>query len=484
MVNHQLEAIFGYSREEVVGLRTRALLPDWQAHQEYERLGKHIPDLPAAETSLRHELRGRRRDGSEIVVEAGLSAIEIDGADYVLANIVDISERKRTEQALQAARDGLGEAQRIARLGSVEWHVADGRWTGSAEARRIFGSAPDDVESPMRYIHPDDQVAVLSEIERVLASKEPHYEFECRVIRADFSEALMRAKGEVTYAPERGHAVHVLGTVQDVTEARAVERELRWLRGKLYHTDRVVRASVLTGSLAHELNQPLAAILSNAQAGLRMIANGAAAATEIVDILNDIVRDDKRAAAVINGLRSMLRQKETERVPLDVAQAIGNLLELLRGEILAAKAELVTEFEPGCVVEADRTQFDQVVLNLVQNAIDAMSHPDIIKRRLTITTRTAREGTVLIAVADSGPGIAETEAKTVFNVFWTTKEQGMGMGLAVCRNIVDSHGGRIWLEPAADGVGARFCVELPMPASKADDESRRQRVGNSGEERA
>jgi len=469
MVNRQLEAIFGYPREELAGRDTRMLLPDWQLADRHECLDQEAIEPAMNELPPRHELSGRRRDGVGIAVEVGLSPIEIDGVGYLLANVVDITGRKRTERALQATRDSLGEAQRIARLGSVEWVCDDGRWTGSEQARRIFGSAPDDIESPMRYIHADDQFRVMSIIERVLEMREPRYEFECRIVRPDFTEVIVRARGEVTYAPGGGSAMNVLGTVQDVTEARAADHEVRRLRGQLYHADRVVRASALTASLAHELNQPLAAILSNAQAGLRLMADGAPDLAEIHDILGDIVRDDKRAAAVINGLRAMLRQKETDRAVLDVAAAIEDLLNLLRGEVLAANVALVTEFESACVVYADRTQFEQVMLNLVLNAIEAMRDPAVLERRLSIMTRGTLDGMVLITIADSGPGIPAAQADTVFDAFWTTKEQGMGMGLAVCRNIVESHGGRIWLEPPGAGGGATFNIELPVPAPQNGD---------------
>jgi C4-dicarboxylate-specific signal transduction histidine kinase len=309
----------------------------------------------------------------------------------------------------------------------------------------------------------------MSLIERVLETREPRYEFEYRIVRPDFTEATVRARAEISYSPDDGNPVRVLGTVQDVTEARAADYEVRRLRGQLYHADRVVRASALTASLAHELNQPLAAILSNAQAGLRLMARDEPDLAEVHAILGDIVRDDKRAAAVINGLRAMLRQRETDRGALDVEEALNELLMLLHGELVAADVELATEFEAGCVVYADKTQFEQVMLNLVLNAIEAMRDPAVLERRLAISTHATREGTVHVMICDSGPGIPADKTDTVFDAFWTTKEQGMGMGLAVCRNIVESQGGRIWLEPGLPGGGACFSVELPVPPDAAPD---------------
>ncbi len=469
MVNRQLEAIFGYGRERLVGRPTQALLPSWRPAGTLERFVQIGVDLDPGQLPCRREFTGLRFNGDEIAVEVGFSPLEIDGADYLLASVVDITQRRRTELALQTARYSLGEAQRIARLGSIEWNRDDGRWTGSEEARRIHGCAPADIESPMRYIHLDDQCRVMSLIERVLEARKPRYEFEYRIVRSDFTEATVRARAEISYSPDDGNPLRVLGTVQDVTEARAADYEVRRLRGQLYHADRVVRASALTASLAHELNQPLAAILSNAQAGLRLMAKDEPDLAEIHAIFSDIVRDDKRAAAVINGLRAMLRQKETDRAALDVEQALDELLMLLHGELIAANVELVTEFEAGCSVYADKTQFEQVMLNLVLNAIEAMRDPAVLERRLAISTHGTRNGTVHIMVCDSGPGIPADKADTVFDAFWTTKEQGMGMGLAVCRNIVESQGGRIWLEPGMPGGGACFSVELPVPAHAAPD---------------
>jgi C4-dicarboxylate-specific signal transduction histidine kinase len=229
---------------------------------------------------------------------------------------------------------------------------------------------------------------------------------------------------------------------------------------ELMHADRVARTGTLTASLAHELNQPLAAILSNAQAALRFLAREKPDLGEIRDILTDIVRDDKRAGAVISGLRTMLRRQAPERVMVELAGTLREVLDLLHSELLTHRVEVATDFEAGSIVLADRAQLQQVVLNLITNAIQAMQGQPAEERRLTLSASRTGEGEVRIAVRDSGVGIPEDKLATVFDPFWTTKDQGMGLGLAVCRTIVESHGGAIWVEANPDR-GVTFLFRLP-----------------------
>jgi C4-dicarboxylate-specific signal transduction histidine kinase len=257
-------------------------------------------------------------------------------------------------------------------------------------------------------------------------------------------------------------------SVRDVTERKRLAAETRRLQIELVHADRVTRTGALTASLAHELNQPLAAILSNAQAALRFLAQEKPDLGEIREILTDIVRDDKRASAVISGLRTMLRRQEPVRVGLDVAGTIREVLVLLNSELLTHQVEVTADFEAGCSVLADKAQLQQVVLNLVMNAIQAMQGQAAEERRLALSVSRTGEGEVRVAVRDAGVGIPEEKLATVFNPFWTTKDQGMGLGLAVCRAILEAHGGAIWVEPNQDR-GVTFFFRLPAVPTEAPE---------------
>ena len=268
------------------------------------------------------------------------------------------------------------------------------------------------------------------------------------LLRVDAEEALRDAEQALT------------------TDTRRTEEEMRELRMQLWHADRVARSGVLSASLAHELRQPLAAILSNAQAALRLFSQGQPDRAEIEQILQDIVHDDKRAGEVIASVRTLLRRRETDHEPVDLAGAVNELLVLLRSEVAAAQAEMEVEIEPGVHIVADRCQMQQVVLNLVMNALEAMREVPAGERRMSVSVMRTDAGKVRCAVRDRGTGITHENLKRVFDPFWTTKPQGLGMGLSVCRSIVEAHNGKMWAESSA-GAGATFFFEVPAARHEA-----------------
>jgi PAS domain S-box-containing protein len=460
IVNSQLESTFGYGREELLGKQVEMLLPPRyrDRHRAYRSQFMADPEVRPMGAGL--ELYGLRKDGTEVPIEIGLNPIRMSEELFVLATVVDISARKQAEQELRASAQRLAEAQRIARLGSWEWDIAADTTTGSEEARRILGGGPEEFNRFLDYVHPDDWLELKQAIEQLFRDREESFELEYRIIRPDGAERIIRDQGNIYYASD-GKPLRALGTVQDVTDLRLAEQEARKLRTQLWHADRVVRTGALTASLAHELNQPLAAILSNAQAALRFLARDNADLAEVKDILRDIVRDDKRAAAVVSGLRAMVRRQQTERATIDMAVVVGEMLAFLHSELIAANIEVARDFQPGCRVLADRVQLQQVVLNLVMNAIEAMREPTVEERRLQLTVRRTASDTVRVAMRDSGPGIPQERLDSVFDAFCTTKAQGMGLGLAVCWSIVDAHGGRIWVENNDGDPGITFLFELP-----------------------
>jgi len=261
----------------------------------------------------------------------------------------------------------------------------------------------------------------------------------------------------------------IIGEVFASALARArSEEEAEQLRGRLWHADRVARTGALTGAVAHELNQPLAAILSNAQAGLAYLDRGDRDVGEIRAILQAVVRDDKRAAETIRAMRALLRQDETRRARIDVAAALGEVLQLLAAELRRQGVRVETGLEAGCWVMADKVQIEQVALNLILNAAAAMQPCPPEERCLRVSVARRGDGRVDVAVCDSGPGIAPEDRGAVFEPFWTTRREGLGLGLPICRSIVQAHGGAIAVEPNPDrGVTFRFDLEGVAAAGDA-----------------
>lgn len=255
-------------------------------------------------------------------------------------------------------------------------------------------------------------------------------------------------------------ADQVLGSATDITARKQAELELERERNELAHLSRVTMLGELSGSLAHELNQPLAAILSNAQAALRFLAEDRPNLDEVREILTDIVYDDKRAGDVIGGLRLMLKKGERRRELVDMNDVVRNVLRLMNSDLVNAGVTLTTGLAPGLPrVTGDEVQLQQVVLNLLVNGCDAMAGTAVAERQLVVSTE-LRDQCVRVLVADQGRGIREENLERVFEPFFTTKEHGLGLGLAVCRQIMVAHGGRLWATNNARR-GATLCLTLP-----------------------
>jgi PAS domain S-box-containing protein len=261
---------------------------------------------------------------------------------------------------------------------------------------------------------------------------------------------------------DEGREAYGVGCVStDVTEARAAVEEARMLRQQVWHAERVIRVSAMGASLAHELSQPLTAILSNAQAGLRFLAKEDFNPGEFQELLRDVVRDAGRASSLISGLRNMLRKKELPRERLDLAETAAEALKLLNQELLERSIEYRTELEAGCAVLAAKAQLQQVLLNLLMNAAEAVQNQAAGRRRVTVAVSTTPAGVARVMIRDTGVGIPADELRGVFDAFYSTKPTGIGMGLAVCRAIIDTHGGKIWAERNEDG-GATIVFTLPL----------------------
>jgi len=308
-------------------------------------------------------------------------------------------------------------------------------------------------------VHPQDQPALQRAVERALSSGD-ELEVEYRVTAADGQTQWMAARGRAA----TGDGQSLLGVALDITPRKRAEAQADQDRAALRHMTRVSLLGQLSASIAHQLNQPLASILSNAEAAQKMLQREPVDLAELREICDDIVAEDHRAADVIRRLGALFRRGEPKLVPLDLNELVRDTLDLTRTNLLtrhvAVSVELSAELPP---VDGDRVQLQQLLLNLIVNAADAMEGTPQAERRLTVSTALT-VGQVAICVADRGPGIEEADLHKVFDPFWSTKDGGMGMGLAICRSIAEAHHGCLSSRNAAEG-GAVFCVQLPVRPS-------------------
>jgi len=396
----------------------------------------------------------------------------------VLAMAYEVSR-----EALRAAHlsDDLREsearmtlASEAAGFGVWIWNVATQRVWGSEQWLRLLGFATDATVGPeevLERIHPDDREKVRSEVRRA-GQTGADFTGEYRVVLPDGEVRWIAAQGRM-YADPQGKPTRMLGAVIDVTGRKESERQIGQQREQLTHLGRVMNLSELSGSLAHELNQPLAIILTNAQAAQRLLAQQPPDLAEAREILADIVSEDERAGEVIKRLRGLLKSGETHLQPLSANDIVEDVLRIARADLIerGIKVHVVPDANVPPVV-GDRIQLQQVLLNLTLNAGEAMAANPPSDRHLTLAT-VHRDGTVRISVSDTGCGLPP-DAERVFEPFHTTKKEGLGLGLSICRSIATAHNARLWAEPAgAAGVpsagastsrGATFHLDLPAAA--------------------
>jgi signal transduction histidine kinase len=413
--------------------------------------------------------------------EIAIDALKIGASDYVfktrLSRILpavqraqregqDRAERNRTQEALRRSEAYLAEAQRISHTGSFGWSISTGQLFWSEETFRIFQYDPTvtpTVELILQRTHPEDAAFVTRSIEH--ASRERK--------NFDIDHRLLMPNGSVKHIHVVAHAIsdasgdiEFVGTVMDVTDRKRAEDSLRRAQTELAHANRVTAMGELTASVAHEVNQPIAAAVTNANTCLRWLSRDHPDLEEARAAALRIVKDATRAGEIINRIR-LLFTKDTQQWELiDVAEVIRGMIVLLRDEAIQFKVSLRADLAAGIPqIMGDRVQLQQVMLNLVMNSIEAMKDVDG-KRELVIKARPTENDQLLVSVSDTGVGLPEQQADQIFNAFFTTKHQGIGMGLSISRSIIESHGGRLWAEKKA-GDGAVFLFSLPAAGGTA-----------------
>ncbi|HSA81115.1 MAG TPA: ATP-binding protein, partial [Geminicoccaceae bacterium] len=326
---------------------------------------------------------------------------------------------------------------------------------------RYFGRRRDElVGRPFVELIPEaERTAALEHIEAIRQSSQGDT-YEHQVVRPDGSLGWQQWTDHVIRNAE-GSVVELQGIGRDISDLKVADMEVEQRRKEVTHLTRVAILGELSGALAHELNQPLTAILSNAQAAQRLLARAPADPVMLGEILEDIVTDDLRAGEVISRLRALLKRGEANFQPLDLNDVIREVLALARSELIERHVTVDTRLAPDLPsVRGDRVQLQQVMLNLLLNACEAMSTKTAGERTLTVSTAFDGKGRVLTSIADCGTGIPSDAPDRLFEPFFTTKSQGLGLGLSICRSIIDAHSGRLWADNNAD-QGATFTFALP-----------------------
>jgi len=369
---------------------------------------------------------------------------------------------RRTQSEVLEREQSMNLAASAARLALWTWDIPRDEIWITDQARTLFGwpkNEPVKLETFLAKLHPDDRDLVRESLHDSLRTSNT-FRTEYRIMNADNTIGWMAARGQVEVGPN-GKPIRLRGVSVDITDQKQAERELQERQGELAHLSRVAALSELSGSLAHELNQPLAIILSNAQAAQRLLAQAPPDLAEVRDILGDIVSEDRRAGDVIKRLRAILKRGEPKRSPLRLNEAIEEMVQLSRSDLLRRGINLIRELPPHLPsVLADRIPIEQVILNLIVNACDAVASNAPQDRRVSVSS-SADATAVYFSVRDNGCGLP-SDPNAVFKPFYTTKPNGLGMGLSICRTIIASHGGRLWAERNPER-GATFLFSLPIP---------------------
>lgn len=420
-------------------------------------------ELAAADEALKKEVAERQR--AEEALREGESFLRKQ------AEAQRDRERKRAEEDLRRSEAFLAEAQHLSSTGSFSWRVATDEITWSEQLYRIYGldvGAPVTLELIRTRVHPEDLTLYEKMVEQARNGGND-FEWQYRLLMPDRSIKYLHAVARATHNQDGG--LEYIAAVQDVTERRLSEEALGKLRSELAHVSRVASMGALTASIAHEVNQPLAGIVTNAGTCLRMLAADPPNVDGARETARRTIRDGHRAADVITRLRALFGKKGAATEPVDLNDATREVIALSLSELQGSRIIMRTELADGLPpVTGDRVQLQQVILNLLRNASDAMSGVEDRPRHLLIRTERDEGECVRLSVQDAGVGLDPQAADRLFEAFYTTKNDGMGIGLSVSRSIIESHQGRLWASPN-DGPGATFSFSIPRASAAMTDAS-------------
>ena len=504
IVNPATERIFGYSSEEMIGQPLTMLMPEYLRHLHKTGITRYL------ETGQKHihwsavQLRGLHKTGNEVPLEVSFAEFTRDRQRFFTGIARDISERKRLQdKQARLARHAVMHAEVSAAVSESEKSLramlqicaaavvthldaAFARiWLLDEEVLQLEASAG-------LYTHLDGQHARIPlgsfKIGLIATEQKPHLTNTVQTDERVSDKEWARQEQMISFAgypllvegrtvgviamfarqPLEADIIEALESVAPII-AQGVERKrtqdtLRETQRELAHLNRVMTVGELTTSIAHEINQPLAAILMNGNAALRWLALDPPNLEKVRDSAELILRDGERATQIIARIRALLKKSPPSKTLLDVNEFVNEVVDLLQSEMVRNSVDSRVECANDLPrVPGDRIQLQQVLLNLIVNAVEAMMTVEDRQRRLLIVTDTVSETGVRVAVSDNGLGIDPQTANHLFDAFSTTKPGGMGMGLTISRSIIEAHGGHLWTH-ANDEFGATFQFTLPLPS--------------------
>ncbi len=465
LVNRRGLEILGYELGELVGEDYFArLMPEDLALERRTEFTRLCATAGTAAVSAEGPVR--RKDGTlrTLSLRARIIADASGGRGGYLISGEDITERRHAEQELRKSESLLRAAQEVANLGNFEVACSDGSVRWSDQACRMVGFArgqePASVDDYRRtYVHPDDQERFAAVWSAALGAG-TRFELAYRIVRPDGAVRDLQGIAQ-PLGPGPGGPT-VLGTLLDMTERRQAEDELRQSHDKLTHFGRLSTMGEMASGLAHEINQPLTAIATYAQASTRLLDSGTADPADLREALAAITQQSLRAGEVIRRLRTLVKNRETRAEPLDINRLVQEVRVLAETDARVNDLRLVLDLSPAAMplVVADPVQIQQVLLNLVRNAIDATLDRPQAPREVRIKTSLVGDTEVEVAVIDHGAGIAASVEPHLFDAFYTTKPAGTGLGLAISKSIIRAHQGRLAHRPS-DGSGTTFYFTLP-----------------------
>jgi PAS domain S-box-containing protein len=449
-----------YGREDLDSGRVKwkdITPPEWRDRDE-----RAITQLKTSGIFQPFEKEYVRKDGSRVPVLLGGALFEGSRSEGV-AFILDLSEQKRAERALRRSEALLAEGQRLGQIGSFSWRVATNQITWSEQLYRMYEleiGVPVTLELIRTRVHPDDLTLYEKMVEEVRGDAGgKDFEWHYRLLMPDHSIKYLHA---VAHATRDQHGqLEYLAAIQDVTARRLSEEARDKARSELAHVARVMSLGSLAASIAHEINQPLSGIVTNAGTCQRMLSAAPPNVEGALETVRRTIRDANRASEVITRLRALFFRKEIATESVDLNEATREVIALSFSDLQRNQVVLRTELADNLApVTGDRIQLQQVIQNLLRNAADAMSTIDHRPRELLIRTEQAEGKQVRLSVKDSGVGFTPQAGEKIFEAFYTTKTDGMGMGLSISRSIIEAHQGRLWATPN-DGPGSTFSFAIP-----------------------